>query len=128
LREEDDPQAGELALVAAIELDEAWVDAHERLTIRARVGRRRARPQLPAAPLGPVARRGGRRRRRARAGLAQRCAARRAARRRRRHDGDVQPLDCPVCAPPDELLALADRRATRSLTAEERRRYLHEDG
>ncbi len=36
LRDEDDAQAGEQALVAALELDEEWVDAHTRLTVRAR--------------------------------------------------------------------------------------------
>ncbi len=36
LREEDDASAGHDALVAAVELDEAWLDAHARLTVRAR--------------------------------------------------------------------------------------------
>ena len=36
LRDEDDAAAGEQALVAALELDEEWLDAHARLTVRAR--------------------------------------------------------------------------------------------
>ena len=43
-------------------------------------------------------------------------------------DGRAHVFACEACAPLDELLALARRRATRQLSDGERRRYLHEGG
>ncbi len=43
LREEDDAAAGRHALVHALELDEEWLDAHVRLTVRAREWEQAAR-------------------------------------------------------------------------------------
>jgi WD40 repeat protein len=40
---------------------------------------------------------------------------------------DVALWDCDVCDTADELLALADERDVRPLTADERRTYLHEE-
>ncbi|MGH8904760.1 MAG: WD40 repeat domain-containing protein, partial [Egibacteraceae bacterium] len=40
-------------------------------------------------------------------------------------DGTVRVWTCEVCGSVEELLALADQRATRELTCEERRTFLH---
>jgi WD40 repeat protein len=40
-------------------------------------------------------------------------------------DGTVRVFKCELCGSVDDLLGLADERATRDLTGEERARYLH---
>ena len=42
------------------------------------------------------------------------------------HSGATYVYACDICRPVDDLAALADERATRELTADERSRYLHE--
>ena len=43
-------------------------------------------------------------------------------------DGVVRTYACEVCGPSDTLVALAHRRVGREFSAEERRRFLHQDG